>query len=80
MPKRTQHIAAVADSGRVTVGGVFAGVASVGTFQVSPPTERPFKINAVAETDKLRRTIVIALTDAEAAKLVSDFRGFGVKS
>lgn len=44
-----------------------------GSYQMSPPTDRPFKVRGVSRTAKTVRHVEIALTRAEAAKLIADW-------
>lgn len=54
------------------------GVAVVGSYQMSPPTERPFHVHGDASTAKTRRLVEVALTRAEAQRLVQDWVNMGL--
>jgi len=73
---RDQRINAIAEAERVAIGGPFDGVRVVASYRSSPPSERAFLVKGTAHTKNTRRYVTLALTRAEARKLVADFQSF----
>jgi hypothetical protein len=68
-----QLIEAVADERQQV-----AGVAVVASFQMTPETDRPRKVRGIDHSTKYPRLVSIALTSAEARKLVADWQSTGL--
>ena len=66
MPRYQKPINALPDPSRVNSD---TGVAVVVSYQVTPVTNRPYKIKGVWETDKTMRQVIISLTKEEALQL-----------
>lgn len=77
MRTRRPYVRALADPDHVTQP---EGIAVVASYQSSPITDVPFKVRGIIPGSQLRRKVDVivdvALTRAQAAKLVSDFSSF----